>query len=313
MKHLGIASFLANKFGASEKDIRAYLHKGPRRYRIFEIPKRNGNGNRTIAQPTRALKIMQKLVMSEYLSALPVHTAAMAYTRGKGIGDNASAHQRNSYLLKMDFKDFFPSIGKIDFLLHLATHLGPLSPDEQNMLTNLFLYKPYRNASPILSIGAPSSPFISNTILYRFDELVEQHCGSKGMTYTRYADDLIFSSNAKNALYSIPTEIESICSKLKYPRLVINSDKTVFSSKSKNRHITGLVITNENTVSIGRNKKRHIKSLVHQFKNSSLDAEKTSYLRGYLSFVKGVEPNFIDALKRKYGTETINQIMNTIS
>ena len=82
----------------------------PHRYKVYTIPKRNGKGIRTIAHPSKELKYIQRILFKVLRKLLPVHQSAMAYKKGVGIKDNAAAHVRNSYLLKMDFNNFFPSI-----------------------------------------------------------------------------------------------------------------------------------------------------------------------------------------------------------
>ena len=122
-----------------------------------------------------------------------------------------------------------------------------------------------------MSIGAPSSPFISNTILFDFDCLLTDLCNEANVTYTRYADDLTLTTNVQGALYKFPQIITPILASLEYPKLKINDAKTIFSSKKNNRHVTGLVLTNENKVSLGRERKRYIRSLVYKFSKHETD------------------------------------------
>ncbi|MDN5651795.1 MAG: hypothetical protein L0G51_04085, partial [Lactococcus lactis] len=79
-----------------------------------------------------------------------------------------------------------------------------------------------------------------------------------------------------------------------------------FSSKKHNRHVTGITITNNDELSIGRAKKRYIKHLVHNYIEEKISLEDLNYLRGYLGFVKYVEPNFLISLEKKY-TQTVIQ------
>ncbi len=304
-----LLTYLANSSHTTITNIRSYLHLAPRRYKEYEIPKRNGAGTRTIAQPTKALKIMQKKIQSQFFLRLPVHACATAYIKGQGIHFNASQHAGNSYLLKMDFSNYFPSIVPNDLHSHVEKHLGEYSENDRFVIENLFFYRPTKKGSLRLSIGAPSSPFLSNTIMYGFDNLVKSLCDEANVTYTRYADDLAFSTNEKNLLYSYPKQIRQICKGIAYPSLVINRKKTVFSSKANNRHITGLVLTNDNKVSLGRSKKRYIKSLVYGFMNQTLEGEQIPHLRGLIAYAIDVEPSFVQSLKNKYGNATIQQIL----
>jgi hypothetical protein len=85
----------------------------------------------------------------------------------------------------------------------------------------------------------------------------------------------------------------------------------VFTSKKRRVRITGLVIDCHNNISVGRNDKRKVKALIHQFRLARLDGRKTSYLKGYLAYVKSVEPKCYVALEKKYGKEVLEAILHT--
>lgn len=313
---MSLLSILSNHLLSSELDLFRFILSAPHRYKKYTIPKRNGNGVRDIAQPSKGLKLLQKKAISslDCLIDLPIHKSAMAYLKGVNIKDNAEAHKNSSYLLKMDFLNFFPSILPDDLIQHVEKYKKiQLSLDDKKILSSLFYYKKYRNSPLILSIGAPTSPYISNTLMYDFDTAVCTYCEGKQIIYTRYADDLVFSTNTKDLLFELPAIINGFVEKLSYPHLAINDNKTVFLSKSNNRHITGLVISNSGTTGIGRSKKRQIKSMVYKFLHNDLSDEEILYLRGYLSFCKGVDEDFLIALQNKYGEDNIQNIKNFVS
>ncbi len=108
----------------------------------------------------------------------------------------------------------------------------------------------------VLSIGAPSSPIISNFILYRFDRIITEHCRKLGINYSRYADDLTFSTNEKDILLNFPSKVRKTLSRLYSGQIKVNLKKTVLSSKAHNRHVTGITLSNDGTLSVGREKKR---------------------------------------------------------
>jgi len=307
---MNILENLCLKLAAEKSELYKFINTTPHRYKVYSIPKRNGVGTRTIAQPSRAVKVLQELALSLISEKLPVHSSAMAYIKGKNIKENAIRHKQNQYILKMDFKDFFHSIKPNDFVQHAKKHLGKLDDTDEFILAKLFFWAPKDGLGPRLSIGAPSSPLISNTILYQFDLRLSNHIEKSKITYTRYADDLTFSTNIKNNLREIPTLVQEICKNLSYPQLTINESKTTFSSKANNRHITGLVLTNENEISLGRERKRKIRSLVFKFKKNELDEKSILNLRGQLSFSKHVEPIFYISLEKKYSLETIQEIQS---
>ncbi len=211
----------------------------------------------------------------------------------------------------MDFENFFPSIGPEDFINHLKKSSNlKFSEKDEFVIKKIFFWAQIRGKPLVMSIGAPSSPFISNAIMSPFDIKVEEYCKKNGITYTRYADDLVFSTSLPKVLFLVPDFIEKTIKSLSYPRLKINYEKTIFSSKKHNRHITGLTITNESKISIGRAKKRYVSSLVHKHTLFQIDSVQLSYLKGYLAFCLDVEKQFIKQLEEKYGDIVIRELLS---
>ncbi|WP_263488552.1 reverse transcriptase domain-containing protein [Mesorhizobium sp. CA14] len=110
---------LAEATGLSGSDIERVIRTAPARYKVYPIKKRNG-GFRIIAQPSRELKVIQHYILKEKLKDFPVHDCAMAYEKGRNIFENATSHTMARVLMKLDFKDFFPSIKVRDWERFLA-------------------------------------------------------------------------------------------------------------------------------------------------------------------------------------------------
>lgn len=301
IKHLSDTLFLA------EHDIVRFSLSSPHRYKVYEIPKRNSKKTRTIAHPSKELKFIQRTLV-EYLSQiLPVHGAAFAYKKGIGIKDNAKQHVKSKYLLKMDFKDFFPSITpKLFFDVAKAQGID-FNKEDRIILTGLLFWKPKGDGGLVLSVGAPTSPLISNFVMYAFDQKLNDECVNKKVTYTRYADDITFSTRIKNTLFELPTLIASLLEKT-VEGVVINPDKTVFTSRAHNRHVTGVTLTNDGELSIGRDRKRLISSMIHKSKFTKLSCEEASNLLGLLSYATHIEADFIERMTKKYGAEVLQAI-----
>ncbi len=303
----------ADSLNLSVKDLQAFLLNAPKMYKVYKILKRT-YGYRIIAQPTKQLKEYQRQFTNLFIKYLPVHDCAMAYRKNRNIQKNAEIHRNNSYLLKMDFENFFNSITPALFWNEWE-NANPdiLDKDEKLLFSRLLFWNPNikktKQENLILSIGAPSSPLISNFVMYRFDELIKEYCVCIGVNYTRYADDLTFSTNKKNILYTIPAEVNKNLKNLFNNKLRVNNSKTIFSSKAHNRHITGITITNDNKLSLGRQRKRYIRALVHQYKYTQLEKDDIQYLKGLLNFCKSVEISFIHSLAHKYGYEVLKNIM----
>ncbi|WP_232280832.1 reverse transcriptase domain-containing protein [Vibrio sp. 16] len=192
----------------------------------------------------------------------------------------------------------------------MCEHGVVLSNAEKRTLTRLLFWNKTKsfNEKLVLSVGAPSSPLVSNIIMYKFDKALSEKCLSSKITYTRYADDLTFSTNQKGILFEVPSIVRNLLGEIFQHRISLNESKTIFTSKAHNRHVTGVTINNEGQLSIGRERKRMISAMVHKYKNDGLSEVDSSYLAGLISFALHIEPTFIERLKVKYGERVLYNI-----
>ncbi len=275
-------------------------------YKEYCIPKGNGIGHRVIHHPTPELKLAQRWLAMEIIGRFPVHQAVKSYKLGTSIRDNAEIHKNSRFLMRIDFKDFFPSIKHQDIFLFINAKTSLLPDGWSPNDSDAFCQFVCRWGN--LTIGAPSSPGLSNVICHKLDEQLWEFSTSNHFNYSRYADDLYFSSNQAYALKKIKPQLTKILRSLDYPaRLWVNHQKTINLSKKHHRTVTGLVLTSEGSISIGRKKKRFLKHLIHKY--DVLDPKEKKYLRGYLAHVKSVEPRFINCLFKKYGPERVEQAL----
>jgi retron-type reverse transcriptase len=296
---------------ATLQDLEYLVRSAPYRYKVYEIPKRQSGKMRTIAQPSRAVKRLQHWVIANVLTRYQIHSAALAYRKGKSIFNNAEVHAKNMYLLKLDFKDFFHSMKAMDFERFVKDHLPQdVELSDVYYLMRILFWMKQRRGELVLSIGAPSSPILSNILMYEFDRQVADFCNRLRVIYTRYADDLTFSTNSRNILKSVEQQVNRICHELPYPRLSLNSEKTVHASMAKSRRVTGLVLSNGGSVSLGHERKRQLHAAVHHFKVGKLNEKDTIKLAGTLAYVHSVEPQFVEVLARRYGKEVLESLFH---
>ena len=147
--------------------------------------------------------------------------------------------------------------------------------------------------------------------MYSLDCKIDEYCKSKKIVYTRYADDLSFSTSEKGILNKCYEDITNIIAKSISPKLIINNSKTVFLSKKYCRRITGIVITNDNKLSLGKEKKKLLRSKIHRFTNGNLSVEEIDKLRGELSYANYIEENFLHKMSVKYGVNIIQTLMKS--
>ena len=277
-----------------------------KRYKVFSIPKRNG-GKRTIAQPSKALKSVQRWLNSVLISQLPVHHCAMAYRKGINIRMNALRHADTAFTLRMDFCDFFPSFSICQIRRFVEEKNREL--DWQLSADDVEFFCAIATRNGFLTIGAPLSPSLTNAIMFEFDRRVHSIAMRHAMVYTRYADDLFISARKPNELGKIEGSVQEIGDGFRYASLRINRRKTAYLSRRYRRAITGLVISPEGQVSIGRKRKREIRGLVHRYLVGSLGDEELERVRGLVAFSKDAEPTFFEALGRKYDVKTLVDIL----
>lgn len=306
---MSIISKIAEALLKTEIEVRILTRSAPFRYKVYLIPKRNSKSKRRIAQPAREIKALQRWLINNFLNMFPVHEAASAYCRGKNIYDNANAHANNAFLLKLDFKDFFPSIKASDLHSIMDKNKVNMPEEDKDAICNMLFWKSRYTRELELSIGAPSSPILSNIILYDFDCKVSSLCEKKCVAYSRYADDLIFSTNEPQVLHAIHLAIEKLCKEIDSPNVVLNEGKTHYTSKKHRRRVTGLIITNEKKISLGRNRKREIRATLHHCISGRLTPSEKVKLAGLLSFAHSIEPDFVRKLFEKHDIKSIKSLL----
>ena len=109
----------------------------------------------------------------------------------------------------------------------------------------------------------------------------------------------MFSTDEPGVLTDLHRFIINTCILLTYPRLTLNYEKTIFASKKGNRTVTGLVLTNDDQISIGHSRKRKLRTLIHRYEYGKLEEAEIDWLRGYLAFVRDVEPTLYKKLLDK--------------
>lgn len=265
-------------------------------YKEYQILKRGG-GARTIYHPSRRLKALQKWLLSNVIRSWPLHNSATAYRLGRTILDNAKAHKGTRFLLRMDMQDFFPSI-TLDDMVSYKRKRPNLFKDWTDRDFEWFCLLIFRFGK--LTIGSPTSPSISNALCFDLDVSLDAISQSRGVNYTRYADDLFFSANESGVLRQVEQEVTEAIAKSTLPgALRINERKTRHSSKKGARRVTGITLGSDGNTYVGRQLKRVVRAKVHKL--DSLPSTERSRLAGMISYITGFDPEFMNTLIRKYG------------
>jgi len=285
-----------------EKYLFTLAKSASHRYKTYQVPKRSG-GSRTIHHPAKELKAVQRWLLKRIISLLPVHEAATAYREGRNILHNAQVHANSAFVLRIDFRDFFPSLTANDLAKHLERNRGLLEEWEP---ADTEIFCKFVCLDGCLTIGAVTSPALSNTLCYFLDSAILQYCQPRGVRFTRYADDLCFSTSEPRVLKEVEKKTAVILKEIEYPsRLVINEKKTCHFSRKRRRVVTGLVLTPDGRVTIGRDLKRKLRTMIYCYEK--LGPGERKYLSGMLGHCKAIEPDFINSLIHKFDLDTVQR------
>ncbi len=206
-------------------------------YKIYKIKKRNGK-YRTIYEPNKELKHIQKQILVNVLENKKISKYAKAYHKGISLKDNAIPHVGKKVLLKLDIKDFFENISFID-VYNSCFPIEYFPKSVGMLLTYLCTYEDH------LTQGSPTSAYISNLVMKEFDEIIGEWCSKKNISYTRYSDDMTFSGDFE--VREVITIVRKMLSRL---RLELNNDKIHVVSKAQNQNVTGVVVNEKAQVSL---------------------------------------------------------------
>ncbi|OFZ39984.1 MAG: hypothetical protein A3D92_04585 [Bacteroidetes bacterium RIFCSPHIGHO2_02_FULL_44_7] len=249
---------LAIFLGTKEGEIEAIIQNKESYYHTFFIPKRNGD-ERRITAPKDRLKEIQKTILRKILEKVSVHFAARGFKRRSSIISNAHGHIGQEILVKMDIKDFFPSI-TYERVKGIFINLG-YPEGVAEALTELTTYKGR------LPMGASTSPYLSNIIAIRMDKRFTGLAKKMDFTYSRYADDLAFSSKDGNLKRHIPFFKEII----KDEGFEVNEQKVVIARKGGQQKVTGVVVNRK--VNVEKREYKRLRAVIHNCKKGNLKTE----------------------------------------
>jgi retron-type reverse transcriptase len=269
---------LADLLDFRPKAVSFILYKEPNatKYTTFQIPKRKG-GQRTIKAPIEKLKLLQRRLSDllqdcvDELNSTKKRRDRVAhgFKRERSIITNARRHRRRRWVFNLDLEEFFPSInfGRVrgfflksrDFELHekVATVIAQIACHD--------------NALPQ---GSPCSPVISNLVGHLLDMRLVRLATTTGCTYSRYADDITFSTNKRQfpADIAVPSSGEGAASHLWVPGqalrkviersgFLINAKKTQLMYRSSRQEVTGLVVNEK--IGVRWEYRQNVRAMVH--------------------------------------------------
>ncbi len=262
-------------------------------YHSYYVPKKSG-GKRLISAPKPKLKTAQNWIKNNILDKIEANQNVHGFVKERSILTNAEPHQNKNLVISLDLKDFFPSISykrvkglfqKFGYSEQLSTifallttynETDKLSVDGEiyyaQKITHFDKNTQTGKTNRFLPQGSPASPAITTLIAYKMDKRLEGLAKKMGFTYTRYADDLTFSSNLDLKTDRKKTD-KIIGSLLYFTKKVVESegfkihpDKTHIMRKGNQQKVTGIVVNeNEgNKLGIDRKTIRKFRAFLHQ-------------------------------------------------
>lgn len=295
-------SDVATLLGYKPQSVSYILYRLPdaQKYTTFSIPKKNG-GQRTINAPIEKLKSLQRKLSDLLQDCIDEINAmrnlkdrtAHGFKRKRSIVSNARRHRHRRWVFNIDLEDFFPSInfGRVrgffiknrDFRLHekVATVLAQIACQ-----------------GDVLPQGSPCSPVISNLVAHLLDMRLVKLAQNFGCTYSRYADDLTFSTNKKQFPFEIARPVgdlgpdshrwqpgDTLCSTIDDMGFSINVDKTHLMYRTSRQEVTGLVVNNK--ISTRREYRHNARAMVNKLvKTGTFDINGSEHRDGNASVEK---------------------------
>jgi hypothetical protein len=292
-------------------------------YRVLAKP---GGSVRLIESPKQRLKQMQRAILTGILDRIPAHNAAHGFQKGRSIKTFAAPHTGQRVVLRMDLRDFFPSIrsARVQALFRTAGYpervadlLGGLCTtatprhvfSQKRISTPEFTIDPaalfhawQTYAFPHVPQGAPTSPALANLCAYRADCRLNGLARAAGATYTRYADDLAFSGGAdfdrcvaRFAIHAAAILLEE--------GFEVNHRKTRVMRRGVRQHLAG-VVTNEHVNVVRADFDRLKATLTNCVRhgpasqNREGHANFRAHMAGRISFVEMLNPQKGARLKK---------------
>ena len=302
----------------------------------FKVPKSNGRGFRKITNPIGKLRYTLKRLSKGILNAYKPHEAAHGFAKGKGVVSNAKAHLGANAVGSVDLKDFFDTVGEehlknslfgnkrvckgckhfkdmCDGKCHPSLYKNKENTYEHTCEEVLSVYVPgwaeengyvplIKNIIDIslykggAAQGFPTSPTLANIACKGMDKMLDEQCKEKGIVYTRYADDLSFSTKDHDKIWLKKNTLGMATSIVKAFKFTVNKKKTKYTGRGGRMMVCGVVINDK--LSLPKWKVKQFRAKVHhatvKFPNLTTKA-KVRTLKGFASWLSS-----LDARKGSY-------------
>lgn len=245
-------------FRGKQLSFLAVTNNVQRRCKTFRLRKKHG-GYREITAPKGGLRgILNALniLLQTYDEPTPW---AYGFVCGRSVVNNARPHVGKRYILNLDLKDFFPTITRQQVADCLTAEPFGFSSLAAKLISGLATVRT-KNNEEVLAQGFATSPTLSNFICREMDKEIASIAAAQGITFTRYADDLTFSSDADilRPQGELVQQVKTIVERYGFR---LNEEKTHLQRRGRRQEVTGLMVTEK--VNVSRRYVREIRSLLY--------------------------------------------------
>lgn len=255
----------AHSLGIRNRTLMHLVVKRESMYKRHSIPKKSG-GRRMIHAPERMLKFVQGRLLQRYFNDLEYPEHIAAYVPGRTTRYSAAKHAGKPLLIVMDLKDFFPSTRRSWVRQAIQDEFG--YPHQVAALMSDLMTVPMDfpyGRRYVVPQGAPTSGAICNWVAnHRIDGKILELCERWGMTYTRYADDLAFSSSKRLARKQTNLFIKAVRAIIKESGYSVNNKKLRVARSGRQQRLLGMTINEK--PNIMRTQYRRMRARIHQCK-----------------------------------------------
>ena len=275
--------------GMEAQEMYDIIKNKPKHYIQYKIPKKGG-GFRYINAPTQRLKEIQTKILNDILYKVPVDKHAHGFIDNRSIYTNAACHVGSECVVNLDLKDFFDTITKERVIKELDRFVStPLT------IAELITF------NDKLPQGTPTSPYMSNIVAVKLDRKLGGLAKKHKAIYTRYADDITFSSKTNKDLHKIIPKAHSC---IKKEGFTLNYKKIQVMRRGGRQVVTGLVVNDK--LNVPRKKSRNFRAEIHQTRltGDEEDFHILAKLRGYNGFITGANRE-----KGKQNLKKIGELM----
>ena len=217
------------------------------RYKQFHIKKKTGGARQITAPKNQSFKLILRYVNMIFKALYMPSDYAMGFTEGRSVVTNANVHKGQNYVFNIDLKDFFPSIEQARVWKRLQLEPLCLPQPAANLLAGLCSMKSVTDEGKIryvLPQGAPTSPIRTNMIGDKLDRRLAGLAKRFGLNYSRYADDITFSSmhNVYQSDGAFRKEMERIINDQGFH---MNEKKTRVQKIGSRQEVTGIIVSDK--------------------------------------------------------------------